>query len=563
MSAFASLLQYLVAGLTAISVLVVIHEFGHLLVARFFGVATPVFSVGWGPRLFGFQWKGVDWRVSALPIGGYVLLAGADPFGEEDVWAKVDPEQSFTHKPVWQRFLVMLAGPATNLALPFVVFTVILMLGEPKTDRVIGVVFPNTPADQAGLRSGDRVVSVEGEPIEIWGDFIQALDRASTSPSPDGDVDIEVERGGKTVALGLPNDKLSYTFDGYLDSDAIGFTALLASSRVGVDDPASPAARAGFRTGDWVRKVDGAEVSDLQALRAALSAEGAHTLEVMRLVDGKPLTETLKLEADPNWSPRAGDRGMDRHGFVSTDFFVGRVRPDSPADKAGVKAEDRLWAVDGVVLEAWQDVLRLVRKTANLESGEVRPLTLSVVRNGKIVDLTFSPIVEREVVRGRAQYRPIMGIFQYPDAYATPPTVRKYYGLFEAMGESRRQGWMVFTATLGALGGLARVETWPTEVLSGPAGIFRFAGESAKAGMFEFARFIGTVSFSLGIVNLLPIPVLDGGQIMFYAIEVVRGRPLSVQLREKIQMVGVVGIFALLLAVTLGDCRGIWTSMFG
>ncbi|MBW1879720.1 MAG: site-2 protease family protein, partial [Deltaproteobacteria bacterium] len=137
------MLVKILAGLVMLSVLVIIHEFGHFVVARLFRVGVPVFSVGMGPRVGGFRWKGTDYRLSALPIGGYVQLAGADPFGEEDPDAYVDPAEDFMQKPVWQRFLVMLAGPAANLALPLLILSAILMAGEQRPDTVIGMVLPD------------------------------------------------------------------------------------------------------------------------------------------------------------------------------------------------------------------------------------------------------------------------------------------------------------------------------------------------------------------------------------------------------------------------------------
>ena len=157
------MLSSLLAGLVAIGILVVLHEFGHFLFAKLFGVGVPVFSVGMGPRLFGFHFRGTDYRISALPLGGYVRMSGADPFGEEDPDEVVAPEEDFMRKPIWQRLLIMFAGPLFNLAFPFVVFTIVLMLGEPRSVSEIGLVLEDTPAFDAGLREGDHVVAVDGE----------------------------------------------------------------------------------------------------------------------------------------------------------------------------------------------------------------------------------------------------------------------------------------------------------------------------------------------------------------------------------------------------------------
>ena len=142
----------LAAGLVMLSVLVVVHEFGHFVVARIFGVGVPVFSVGMGPRLFGFHYGGTDYRVSALPVGGYVQMSGADPFGEQDVAQDVPEDEDFMRKPVWQRLIIMLAGPGVNIALPFVLFTVLLMMGRPDWNSRVGAVLPGTPAEEAGFQ---------------------------------------------------------------------------------------------------------------------------------------------------------------------------------------------------------------------------------------------------------------------------------------------------------------------------------------------------------------------------------------------------------------------------
>jgi regulator of sigma E protease len=226
-----TILTYIVAGLVMISLVVVIHEFGHFIVARFFGIGTPVFSVGMGPRLFGFQWKDTDFRVSALPIGGYVQMAGADPFGEEDADSWVDPEQDFMKKPVWQRFLVMLAGPAMNIALPFVLFTAVLMLGDTLRDNVVNQVMPETAAAAAGLQAGDRIVAVDGQPVVVWDDLYSLLSVEKAGP-----IALTVERGGAVRELTLPAGALALGPDGLPELQRLGITHYQHSARVGVSD---------------------------------------------------------------------------------------------------------------------------------------------------------------------------------------------------------------------------------------------------------------------------------------------------------------------------------------
>ena len=144
-----------------IAILVAIHEFGHFIVAKWCGVQCTVFSIGYGARLFGFEWNGTDYRLSALPFGGYVRMAGTDIFGTGEASEADEPldfEQSFMYKPVWQRILIVAAGPIFNLILPVVVFSALFMSGDPQPAPVVGLVDWGSPAQEAGILPGDRII---------------------------------------------------------------------------------------------------------------------------------------------------------------------------------------------------------------------------------------------------------------------------------------------------------------------------------------------------------------------------------------------------------------------
>ncbi|MFT7520238.1 MAG: regulator of sigma E protease, partial [Kiritimatiellia bacterium] len=164
------MLNFVLGGSIALLVLVIVHEFGHFLMAKILGIGVPVFSFGFGPRLFGFKFKGTDYRFSLIPAGGYVQIEGADIFGEESFEgvSRVDPSKNFMKRPVWQRLLVMLAGPVANLVLPAVVFTGIYLVGLPEIESIVHGVDYEGVAWQAGLRPEDRVVSVNGTPVRFW-----------------------------------------------------------------------------------------------------------------------------------------------------------------------------------------------------------------------------------------------------------------------------------------------------------------------------------------------------------------------------------------------------------
>lgn len=556
-----------IGALLALSMLVVVHEFGHFVVAKLFGVGVPVFSVGMGPRIAGFRWGETDFRLSVLPIGGYVQMAGADPFGDIDNDTWVAPEQDFMKKPVWQRLLVMFAGPAFNLIMPLFLLSFVLMRGDYMHDTVVGDVYASTPAAAAGLLPGDRVTAVDGHPVTVWADMRMALEDLEGHA-----VTLTVRRGDETRDVALPATAVSLTPDGYADLDAIGVSHLWVSARVGVDDPASPAGRAGLRTGDEITAVDGTPVTRWQEL-VPLLGPGPHTVAYKRFEAGSSEEDPGRIvrgEATidgTGWAARPGDPYGHALGLAPVMVFVGSYTTDSAAAEAGLQPDDRIFAVDGEPVRAWNDLLRLVKRTAppdeTATSGgclgakaalpDPRPLTLTVVRDGALLDLTFVPKLTRELVRATVSYRPLIGIERYPDAFVAGTDVMKKYTLREAVPQSVEDVITVMSGTLEVLGQWVTRERKLKETVGGPIAIVQMTGQSAGMGLNAFIRMVATISVGLGLINLLPVPVLDGGQILFYAIEGIRGRPLPLALREKVQMVGVLFLVALILVVSVND----------
>ncbi|MEN0066286.1 MAG: RIP metalloprotease RseP [Myxococcota bacterium] len=569
----ADLLFWLAAGGVMVGVLVVVHEAGHWIVAKLFGVGTPVFSIGFGPRIFGFRLWETDFRISVLPVGGYVRMAGADPFGEEFAEDEVvNPEEDFMTKPVWQRFLIMLAGPAANLILPFVLFSGVLMLGEPQPDAVIGDVRPGSMAAELGLEPGDEITQINDTPIDNWRELGLAIS------SVEGPFRLSVKRDEQPITVQFPewtSDRLGRRLEG------VGLSHSSPSATIGVTDATSPAWQSGLRPGDRIVKVDESEIVTYTELIDALTPGQAHTIDVERRIpekephrvaglDDLPKKRTLTLTPDPTWSPSATEAHRNAWGLVPINVFVGRVQPESAADKAGVRRGDRLMAIDGAQVQTWEDVLEYVGRTVegmNVEADPPRggcvsaekkvfgnPLELSLVRDGKPVTLTFAPTVEQETrLDGTIAFRPIMGVSQFRGSYAAGGEMVKYYGALQAVSRAGEEGRLVLETTMNSLGNLLTGRAKFEDSVGGPVEIIRSAGYAAKQGMFKFARLMGIISFSLGIVNLLPIPVLDGGQILFYAIEGIRGRPLPLVLRERIQMVGVLFLASLMVVVLVLD----------
>ena len=539
------MLTTLFAGLFMIGLLVVVHELGHALVARFVGVEVPVFSVGMGPRLFGFYWRGTDWRVSAFPVGGYVQMAGSDMYGEEDISSEVSPERSFMNKPVWQRLLIALAGPAANLMLPFVLFVGVLMLGEPSPDNRVGHVDLASPAETIGFEAGDQVLSVDGHEVEVWEDvFVHFRDNGSR------DLKVEVARAERNVALVVPKGTIALDTLGGVDS-WFGLYQAYLSSRVGVDDPTSPAGRAGLQTGDAIVGVDGVSCDGWHAMQRLLKPGTAHALDVRRVESGELNVYQLTLTPDADWAPREGEVGPSAWGLLPADVFVSSVRDGGPAEEAGLEPGDRVWAVDNVRLSTWSQMSGLIAAASkNAEDGAVR---VDVVRKGEMIERSITPMLFREIIGADVRHRPVIGVSSYSGLYLPGAEVQRYYSFGKALDRASDYWVRIFQGTMKMLGNMVTGATTMKESVGGPVAIFQVASQTVEQGWFMYAKLMAQISFSLGIINLLPVPVLDGGQIVFYTLEAIRGRPLPLVLRERIQMVGVLFMMGLMLLVTVMD----------
>jgi regulator of sigma E protease len=259
------------------------------------------------------------------------------------------------------------------------------------------------------------------------------------------------------------------------------------------------------------------------------------------------------LLVDPTW------------GLVPVQVYINEVIADSPAEAASLVSGDRLFAVDGQAVRSWAEITWLVGTTVEglAEDEPPRSLDLTVVRNGERLIRSFTPMVQREVVRGEPRFRPIIGVYRYGVSFVAGGQQVHYYGTFEAIplavgytGQAIRKIFRVLGHL--AVGGLA-----PKESVGGPVAIVQMAAQSVRLGFWTWAQTLAMISVSLGIVNLLPVPVLDGGHILFYTIELLRGRPLPLVLRERVQMIGVLMLAAVMLMVFVIDISRLFEQGVG
>ncbi len=428
MANLTAFLSNTLAFVFALGVIIFVHEAGHLLMAKFFNVRVLAFSLGFGKKIWGFRRGETDYKVSLIPLGGYVRLGGEDPSE-----ASEDPKD-FLNKPRWQRIMIYLAGPAMNIALAIVLIAVVLMMGIEvmslrETPPVVGQVVEGSPADLAGLQSGDEVVLLNDKPVDSWDEVHFAI-----LTSPEQPMTLEVDRGGSPISVTLTPTK-----------------------------------------------VPKYEIGDAGLI--------------------------------PTILPR-----------------VAQVVEGSPAQAAGFEPGDEIIGVDGRALSQWNEFVE------HIESHPEQQVQVEVVRQKQPVTLTVIPRNEAGV--GKIGVRP--GYFQR-------------LGPVDAFVESVRFNWDMTRQTFSVLGKIFTRQLAAKSALSGPIEIAALSGAAARSGFKHLLQLMGLISISIAILNLLPIPVLDGGQIAILLIESVFRKDLSLQVKERINQVGVVLIVTLMVVVLWFD----------
>ena len=559
--------MYILSAVLLIAILVFIHEFGHFIVAKMCGVHCSILSVGFGKRVWGFQHGGTDYRISSIPFGGYVRMSGADPFGdgdEDDHWLE-DQNASFMRKPVWKRLLIVAAGPVFNLLLPIVTITALLMAGEPQPAAVVGSVEWGSAAQEAGVLPGDRILSVDDTKVESWQQFVSTVGELDA-----GKHSLEIVRQeGKEEIKSNREFELS-------DNEGLGVDFITPSAEIGVEDLRSPAGKAGLRTGDVVVSVDAKNVRhffDLQQQLNVARDQSLTAVEIVYLRDGEQNTAQFSLEKYTPNSPLQMVGVDASFGFLPATIFVSSVKSPlsqppaagcqpatveaqmTPAEAQGIEIGDRFVSVDGLEVHSWLDVLKGVKQSVDEDgaAASARTINVTLMREGELQTLDITPkVIQDTDAFGRYRYRPVLGASRDGD-YEMGPNTRIYYDFVAASEKALSQTWRISTFIVEQLGKLITGEAAVEKSLGGPVEMVRQASKAAEEGIFEWVRLMSMLSISLGIINLVPVPVLDGGQILFYLAEAVRGRPLSPRIREAAQQVGVLFLVLLMLTVLFFD----------
>ena len=421
----------ILAFLFVLGVLVFVHELGHFLAARRLGVRVLTFSLGFGPKLLKVQRGDTEYCISAVPLGGYVKMAGENP----DEARQGSPDE-FLSRTKWERFQILIMGPAMNILLAIIVMAVVLSQGAEvpvyqDQPPVVGGVMAGSSAEAAGIVPGDRILSVAGEGVETWEDLSLAV-----GTRPDRDVSITLLRDGQTRSV-----TVRPAADRRFQVGTIGVlpksNPIVASVNAG-----EPAERAGLKPGDIVLAVNGEQMATREQLINAISGSGGREIEL---------------------SIKRGDQEL-----------MIRATPEQRGDRAML----------GVLIS---------EQTRKVDLSAVEAIQMSIEKN-----IEFSGLIFR------------------------------------------------------TLGGLFVGETSPRQLM-GPVAIAQLSGESAEAGWIALFTLMASISLNLGLLNLLPIPVLDGGHILIMALEGIARRDFSMAVKEKMFLAGLVLLMMLMVTVIYND----------
>ncbi|WP_394675745.1 RIP metalloprotease RseP [uncultured Sphingobacterium sp.] len=422
-----------------LSILIVLHELGHFLAARAFGIKVEKFYLffdAWGVKLFKFNYKGCEYGIGWLPLGGYVKIAGMIDESMDTEQLKGEPQPwEFRSKPAWQRLIVMLGGIIVNIVVGVVVFWMLTFkMGNTdiKMDQLVNGIVPGSIGESIGLKAGDKVISIDGHRIENYSELI-------SSKVLMGGVTLAVDRAGKTEDIKVPADLLN----------------------------------------------------------------------------------TL--------SDKKGEKFIEPRVKTTS---VAEVSPGSAASKMGFVKGDSIIAVNGVQVPFFDEFKAQIKANIN------KAVAIKVLRKGTEVSL-----------QGNVPADAMLGIGINRDYSIKSFTTQ--YSLMEAFPIGAKKAFTVITDNAKGFGKIFKGEVRADKALSGPIGIATLFG--TEVDWIRFWSLVGMLSMALAFMNLLPIPALDGGHVLFLLVEMIQGKPLSEKFLEKAQMVGFFILLALMVFIFGND----------
>ena len=517
--------------------LVIVHEFGHYIFARFFGVKAEIFSIGFGPRLWSRQCGETELRVSAFPLGGYVKLLGEEPDVE---LSPALQKRALQNQAAWKRFFIFFGGPLFNFLFAILIFMVILVKGEPHLASVVGRTVEGSVAQHVGFQSGDKILAVNGKPVNKFDEVMMAID---DSPGKEMHFQVLHPRTSQPIEIAItPTSQDGFSV--YGESTHVGeIEGLLPNARgnqVGVSNPNSPAGKAGVKTGDKIAQFNGTSLDSWEELERLFQSAPSRAVLNYKFEDGKQLSFT---------KPAGATSLGQAFGMYSSELFVEKTVPKSPAEVAGIKSGDHLIGIGKQDVHGFFELKDAVQR-AGERDGKV---LVRWERNG----VEMVSMIDPTVTSGRdpalkKTHQFTVGVMPMM-VWAEPPMYleRVWNPFMLVITATERMAvlsWRNLVSLRKMFSGDVSVGT-----LGGPILIGKIAGESLSHGLIAFLTTMAILSVGLGVLNVLPIPVLDGGHLLLLGIEAIRRKPLTMRQMEIFQQIGLSLILILMVIVIRND----------
>jgi regulator of sigma E protease len=540
-----------------VGVLVLFHELGHFVAAKLLDVKVLRFSIGYGRPLVRVKLSETEYQIAIIPIGGYTRILGI----EDDEANPADAGRSFAARPLWQRLVIVFAGPAANLILPVAIYFLFFAGHTVLPAAVIGDVLDGGPAARAGFEPGDRIVEINGQAVRYWEEVEQQV-----HASPGKELHFRIARGNKVFERYLtPVEELVRRREGEATvamEGRVGVTHAPFIPLVGIIDEKSPAWKAGLRTQDLIISVGGQPMRNWNDVLSHLGRIAGPGIVYFRGTElpGVPQIQLLDARHADLTPETIVDDKLVHHtytGLERAEMFVAHVDPGSPADSAGLRPGDLITALDDRPVTHWMMELEqrlLAEPTKTFKLTWRRAATTGVVETMS-ADLT--QVYRKQLdAYGHTLTKLVFGARNDVDRGAgvmIPIEGRMGYALSKAVARTGETISAIVAGFISIISGES-----PSDV-GGPLMMYRVVSVSGNEGLDSFLLMLALISVNLGLINLLPVPMLDGGHLMFFVVEAVRRRPLTPAQREKIQRVGLGLIVLIMILASRNDVmRGLF-----
>jgi regulator of sigma E protease len=497
--------------------LIFFHELGHFFFARLFGVRVEVFSIGFGPKIFKYLHKGTEYAISIIPLGGYVKMFGDDPFSEVPL-SDEEKKVAFNHKSKFARFWIVFGGPLANLILAYFLYVGLLAGGEKVPETKVGVVTEKSALYQKGLKTGDVLVGINDEKVLSFDDFNIKGSKVETITvrRNDDKLDLSVNMDLEPFINEFVNIVSVVKKPLFLNQKGEKFFVSLEQKPTEMTSSIEEIS-SNFQGKAYLYKV--------------VEKDGVETID--------PLSEA-EISAAQNQSLSEILSGLE---FYPIDLSVRNIVMASAADKAGIKKGDILTHVNGEALKNFESLRQGLQ-----EIPDGQEVSVGLISNGVVTTKKMIPEV-KEIDSKKVK---IIGIESGVEYLQPKLITAKAESFGAALTGAFTRTWDGIVKTFGGYKKLITREVSLNNI-GGPLAIGKVASDSLNISLSMFFRLMAIISINLGVINLFPIPVLDGGHIMFLIFEAINGGPLSRRKLEIAQKLGVSLLFFLIFVALFND----------